>query len=74
MPATKTITISLPAPRGRESQKVARAEGRTGSELGRETGWQYQARHRFQSLAAQGQKNAKRLGLTPEDFGGPFAE
>jgi hypothetical protein len=74
MPTTKTITISLPAPMGREIQKVARAEGRTVSELLRETFRQYQARRRFQSLAAQGQKNTKRLGLTAEDLGGPFAE
>ena len=74
MATTKTITISLPAPMGREIQKVARAEGRTVSELLRETFRQYQARRRFQQLAAKGQKNAKRLGLTPEDFGGPFAE
>jgi hypothetical protein len=74
MSATKTIKISLPAPMGREIQKVARAEGRTISELLRETFRQYQARRRFQDLAAQGQKNAKRLGLTPEDFGGPLAE
>lgn len=74
MSTTKTITISLPASMGREIQKVARAEGRTVSELLRETFRQYQARRRFRNLAEQGQKNAKRLGLTPEDFGGPFAE
>jgi hypothetical protein len=74
MATTKTITISLPAPMGREIQKVARAEGRTISELLRETFRQYQARRRFQRLATQGQENAKRLGFTPEDFGGPFAE
>ena len=34
---TKTITISLPAPMGREIQRVAAAEGRTVSELLRET-------------------------------------
>jgi hypothetical protein len=47
MSTTKTITISLPAPMGREIQKVARAEGRTVSELLRETFRQYQARRRF---------------------------
>ncbi len=72
--ATKTITISLPAPMGREIQRVAAAEGRTVSELLRETFRQYQARRRFQRLAEQGQRTARRLKLTPEDLGGPFAK
>ncbi|HXB27780.1 MAG TPA: ribbon-helix-helix domain-containing protein [Gemmatimonadaceae bacterium] len=71
---TKTITISLPATMGREIQRVASAEGRTVSELLRETFRQYQARRRFRALAARGQRQARRLGLKPEDFGGPFAE
>jgi hypothetical protein len=71
---TKTITISLPAPMGREIQRVAAAEGRTVSELLRETFRQYQARRRFHRLARQGQRAARRLKLTPEDLGGPFAE
>ena len=71
---TKTITISLPVAMGREIQRVAAAEGRTVSELLRETFRQYQARRRFNLLAAKGQRQAKRLKLKPEDFGGPFAE
>lgn len=73
-PATKTITISLPATMGREIQRVAAAEGRTVSELLRETFRQYQARRRFRRLAQQGQRAARRLKLTSEDLGGPFAE
>jgi hypothetical protein len=71
---TKTITISLPAPMGREIQRVAAAEGRTVSELLRETFRQYQARRRFRRLAQQGRRTARRLGLTAEDLGGPFAD
>lgn len=71
---TKTITISLPRPMGREIQRVAAQEGRTVSELLRETFRQYQARRRFRALAAQGQTAARRRGLRPEDFGGPFDE
>jgi predicted transcriptional regulator len=70
----KTITISLPATMGREIQRLAAAEGRTVSELLRETFRQYQARQRFRTLAAKGQRQARRLGLSHEDFGGPFAE
>lgn len=72
MPAVKTITISLPAPMGRAIQKAAREEGRTVSELLRESFRQYDARRQFRKLALRGQRNAQRLGLTPEDFGGPF--
>jgi|GEM_PF-1376395 len=71
---TKTITISLPMAMGREIQRVAAAEGRTVSELLRETFRQYQARRRFRAVATKGQRQARRLGLKPEDFGGPFAE
>jgi predicted transcriptional regulator len=71
---TKTITISLPATMGREIQRLAAAEGRTVSELLRETFRQYQARQRFRTLASKGQRQARRLGLTAEDLGGPFAE
>jgi metal-responsive CopG/Arc/MetJ family transcriptional regulator len=72
--ATKTITISLPALMGREIQRVAAAEGRTVSELLRETFRQYQARRRFRRLAEKGQRAARRLKLAPEDLGGPFDE
>jgi metal-responsive CopG/Arc/MetJ family transcriptional regulator len=72
--ATKTITISLPVLMGREIQRVAAAEGRTVSELLRETFRQYQARRRFRRLAEKGQQAARRLKLTPEDLGGPFDE
>ncbi len=71
---TKTVTISLPTPTGREIQRVAAAEGRTVSELLRETFRQYQARRRFRRLAAQGHRAARRLEVTPEDLRGPFAE
>lgn len=74
MPTTRTITISLPAAMGRAMQKTARAEGRTVSELLRETFRQYEARRQFRQLAVKGQRTAKRLGLSEEDFGGPFAE
>jgi predicted transcriptional regulator len=74
MPAAQTITISLPVAMGRAIQKAAREEGRTVSELLRETFRQYEARRQFRKLAAKGQRNAKKLGLTAEDFGGPFED
>jgi metal-responsive CopG/Arc/MetJ family transcriptional regulator len=73
MKAQRTITISLPAEMGKEMEAVAREEHRTISELLRETFRSYQAKKLLQKLATQGQKYAKRKGLTPKDFGGPFA-
>jgi metal-responsive CopG/Arc/MetJ family transcriptional regulator len=72
MASTKTITISLPAPMGKEIEKLAKEEHRTISELLREAFRQYQARRNFKSLARLGRKAAKAKGLKPEDFGGPF--
>ena len=74
MPSSKTITISLPAPMGREIEKVAKEEHRTISELLREAFRQYQAQRNLRRLAQLGRKAAKAKGLTPKDFGGPFED
>jgi hypothetical protein len=69
-----TITISLPVDMGNEIQKIAVEEQRTVSELMRESFRQYKAKRNFHSLAKKTQATAKKKGLTPEDFGGPFEE
>ncbi|HLE10971.1 MAG: hypothetical protein A2504_09020 [Bdellovibrionales bacterium RIFOXYD12_FULL_39_22] len=72
MPSAKTITISLPVAMAKEMSVVAREEHRTLSELLREAFRQYNAQRRLKSVAAKGRKQAKKLGLTEKDFGGPF--
>jgi metal-responsive CopG/Arc/MetJ family transcriptional regulator len=74
MKSIKTITISLPVEMGKEIQKIADEEHRTVSELIRESFRQYKAQRTFNSLAKKGQAVAKKKGLTPKDFGGPFEE
>ena len=74
MASSKTITISLPAPMGKEIEKVAKEEHRTVSELLREAFRQYQAQRNLRRLALAGRKAVKAKGLTAKDFGGPFEE
>ena len=71
---SKTITISIPVEMGKEIQKLANKEHRTVSELIRESFRQYKAQRSLKILAKKGRAAVKRLGLTPEDFGGPFEE
>ena len=72
MKSNKTITISLPAEMGHEIQQLAKQEHRTVSELIRESFRQYRAQHVLTSLAKKGKSIAKKKGLKPKDFGGPF--
>ena len=74
MKSFKTVTISLPGEMGREIERLAKEEHRTISELLREAFRQYQAKRNLRLLAHEGIKSAKKKGLKPEDFGGPFEE
>ena len=53
---------------------MAKEEHRTISELVREAVRQYKAQRIFTTLAAKGQRVAKKKGLKQKDFGGPFDE
>jgi len=64
---TKPITISLPTDLLRETQRVARVEARTRSELIRDALRQYLASRRWQRLRQWGTETAKRLGLKTEE-------
>ena len=74
MKQIKTITISLPIEMGKDIQEMAAKEHRTVSELIRESFRQYKALQSFRSLSEKGKAVAKKKGLKPNDFGGPFAE
>ena len=67
MRATKLIMISLPAEQLDETQRVARQEDRSRSELIREARRQYLASRRWQRLRGWGAETADRLGLKSED-------
>jgi len=66
MRRTKSITISLPASLLRETQRVARVEARTQSELVRDALQQYLASRRWRRLRQWGAETARRLGLKSE--------
>ena len=63
MRTTKPITVSLPTDLLRETQRVAREEARTRSELIRNTLMQYLASRRWQRLRQWGDETGERLGL-----------
>lgn len=64
---TKPITISLPTDLLQETQRAARAEARTRSELIRDALRQYLASRRWQRLRQWGTETARRLGLKTEE-------
>ena len=66
MRTTKPITISLPPELLRETQRVAREEARTRSELIRDALRQYLTSRRWQRLRQLGAETAERLGLKTE--------
>jgi len=66
MRTTKPITISLPADLVRETQRVAREESRTRSDLIRDALQQYLASRRWRRLRQWGAETAERLGLKTE--------
>lgn len=66
MRSTKPITVSLPVDLLRETQRTAREEARTRSELIRDALRQYLASRRWQRLRQWGAETARRLGLRTE--------
>jgi CopG family transcriptional regulator/antitoxin EndoAI len=66
MRTTTPITISLPTDLLRETQRAAKEEARTRSDLIREALRQYLASRRWQRLRQWGAETAQRLGLKSE--------
>jgi CopG family transcriptional regulator/antitoxin EndoAI len=66
MRTTKPITVSLPTDLVRETQRVAREESRTRSDLIRDALQQYLASRRWRRLRQWGAETADRLGLKTE--------
>ena len=66
MRTTKPITISLPTDLARETQRVAREESRTSSDLIRDALQQYLTSRRWRRLRQWGAETADRLGLKTE--------
>jgi CopG family transcriptional regulator/antitoxin EndoAI len=66
MHKTKPITVSLPADLVRETQRVAKEESRTRSDLIRDALQQYLTSRRWRRLRQWGAETADRLGLKTE--------
>ncbi|MEK6617600.1 MAG: ribbon-helix-helix protein, CopG family [Nitrospirota bacterium] len=66
MRATRPITISLPEELLRDTERIAKEESRTRSELIRDALRQYLASRRWQRLRQWGADTAERLGLKTE--------
>lgn len=66
MRTTTPITISLPIDLLQETQRVAREEARTRSDLIRDALRQYLASRRWQRLRQWGAETAERLGIKTE--------
>ncbi len=66
MRTTTPITISLPSDLLQETQRVAREEARTRSDLIRDALRQYLASRRWQRLRQWGAETAERLGMKTE--------
>ena len=66
MRTTRPVTVSLPSDLLRETQRVAREEARTRSELIRDALQQYLASRRWRRLRQWGAESAERLGLKSE--------
>ncbi|MBI2371433.1 MAG: ribbon-helix-helix protein, CopG family [Deltaproteobacteria bacterium] len=66
MRTTRSITVRLPVGLLRETQRMAREEGRTRSGLIREALRQYLASRRWQRLRRWGAETVARLGLKNE--------
>jgi len=66
MRTTKPITVSLPPDLLRETQRAAREEARTRSELIRDALEQYLASRRWRRLCQWGTEAAERMGLRSE--------
>ncbi|MEW6246199.1 MAG: ribbon-helix-helix protein, CopG family [Nitrospirota bacterium] len=67
MRKTKPITISLPADILRETERIAREEVRTRTDVIRDALNQYVASRRWRRLRQWGAQTAERLGLNTEE-------
>lgn len=68
--ASKLMTISLPPSLYRDALKTAKQEGRTNSELARESIRRYIADKKWRELLAYGRQRAAQTGVKPEDIEG----
>ncbi|MBI4677436.1 MAG: CopG family transcriptional regulator [Elusimicrobia bacterium] len=66
--ASKLMTISLPPSLYRETIKTAREEGRTNSELVRESVRKYISDRRWRRLLDYGRRKAIETGLKPDEI------
>lgn len=68
MRASRTVTISLPPDLARRVEKIARAEGRSRSELFREALRQYlERKERWEQIFAFGERASRDLGVKEAD-------
>lgn len=70
----KTITFELPADMGQELLAAAKKEHRTATAVLKDAFDRYQAKKELVELHASTSKYVKKHKITPEVFGGPFAE
>ena len=70
----KTVTFAIPLEKGREVLAVAKKEHRTVGDVLLDAFKRNQLKKQYHALAAKTRRYAKKHKLTPEDFGGPFAE
>ena len=66
--ASKLMTVSLPPSLYKEAARLAREEGRTKSELVRESLRGYIAEKKWLSLLEYGRRRSLETGLRPEDI------
>lgn len=67
MRTTKIMSLSIPPDMLRETERVAKKEGRTKSGLIREALRRYLQSDEVRELARYGQRQARKLGLKPSD-------
>jgi len=70
----KTIAFVLPADMGKEIIAAAKKEHRTATAVLKDAFDRYQAKKELLELHESASKYAKKHKITPEVYGGPFAE
>ncbi|HJT25688.1 MAG TPA: hypothetical protein VJ873_14020 [bacterium] len=70
----KTITFEVPEDMGKEVIAAAKKERRTATAVLKDAFYRYQAKKELIELHESARKYVKKHKITPEDFGGPFAE
>lgn len=74
MKLVKKVSLPVSTKMYNQIQQMAHEKGCTINELLDEALKLYKARCVFEFLAKKGKALAKKKGLKPKDFGGPFAE